>query len=110
MNEKLYDIPIDAPLTNAKRDKISRFIAENAQLFPAPVKQAWEDGAEPVLRLTTHPAVWEAHFHEQRVEVFGNVPRWASFLFTKKKRAQLKEQIEVVLQHAGFKTDSPVIS
>ena len=78
--------------------------------IPVPVSHEWEDGVKPVLRLITQPVVWEAHFHAQSVEVFGSGPKWAALLFTKKKRLQLKERIESVLEHAGFRIGSPAVS
>jgi hypothetical protein len=110
MTEKIYEIPVDSPLTPERRETISRFLDDNAHHFPVPVSHEWEEGVKPVLRLITQPVVWEAHFHTQSVEVFGNGPKWAALLFTKKKRLQLKERIEAVLAHAGFRIDSPAVS
>ncbi len=107
MTEKLYDIPIDSPLTETKREAISQFLADNAHLFPMQIVHTWHEESEPVLRLLTKPVTWEARFHGQKVEVFGSGPRWAAMLLTKKRRLEVREHIENVLQHAGFKTASP---
>jgi hypothetical protein len=109
MTEKIYEISVDSPLTRERRETISRFLDDNAHHFPVPVSHEWEDGAKPVLRLITQPVVWEAHFHGLSVEVFGSGPKWAALLFTKRKRLQLKERIESVLEHAGFRIGSRVV-
>jgi hypothetical protein len=110
MTEKIYEIRVDSPLTPERRETISRFLDDNAHHFPVRVSHEWEAGAKPVLRLITQPVVWEAHFYAQTVEVFGSGPKWAALLFTKKKRLQLKERIESVLEHAGFRIGSPAVS
>lgn len=107
MTEKLYDIPIDSPLTEERRTTISRFIVENAHRFPMQITHSWHEETEPVLRLFTKPVTWEARFHGQKVEVFGSGPRWAAMLLTKKRRQEVRGHIENVLQHAGFATTGP---
>ncbi len=107
MTEKLYDIPIDSPLTKTKREAISKFLAENAHRFPMQIEHTWHDEAEPILRLITKPVTWVARFHRQKVEVFGTGPRWAAMLLTKKRRQEVREHIESVLRQAGFDTTSP---
>lgn len=104
MNEKLYDIPIDSPLTKSRRNTISKFLADNANLFPMEISHTWHDESEPVLRLLTKPVTWEARFHKEKVEVFGSGPKWAALLFTKKRRQEVREHIESVLRHAGLNT------
>ena len=106
MTEKLYDIPIDSPLTDTRREAISKFIVENAHLFPMEIEHTWHDEAEPILRLVTKPVTWVARFHGQKVEVFGMGPRWAAMLLTKKRRQEVREHIESVLHHAGFDTSA----
>jgi hypothetical protein len=104
VTEKLYDIPIDSPLTEARRETISKFIVENAHRFPMPIEHSWVDGAEPTLNLVTKPVTWTACFHHRSVEVSGMAPRWASMFLTKKLREEVRGHIESILQHAGFVT------
>jgi hypothetical protein len=107
MTEKLFDIPIDSPLTEIKREAISKFIVENAHRFPMKIEHTWNNEAQPILSLVTKPVTWVARFHDQKVEVFGIGPFWAAKLLTKNRRQEIREHIESVLQHAGFVTASP---
>ena len=63
MKEKLYEIPIDKPLTPAKRKVIDQYIANNAHLAPVKLSHEWEDEADPVLKIKTPPVVWELLLH-----------------------------------------------
>jgi hypothetical protein len=102
MKEKLYEIPIDHPLTPDKRKVIDQHIASNAHLAPSKVSHEWHEAAHPVLRLNTPPASWEVTFTNTHVEVYASAPFWARLLFTSEKRLQLKGQLEVLLRDTGF--------
>jgi hypothetical protein len=104
VTEKLYDIPIDSPLTETRREAIDKFIVENAHQFPMKIEHTWTDGPQPMLSLVTKPVTWIARFQDRKVEVFGMGPRWAAMLLTKKRREEVRGHIETVLQHAGFET------
>jgi hypothetical protein len=41
-------------------------------------------------------------FQDKKVELYGAAPLWARLLFTEKKKAELKDQIETVLYQAKF--------
>ncbi len=107
MREKIYEIPIDHPLTPARRKTIDKYIARNAHLAPpkVDVSHGWE---EEVLRISTPPVAWEILFNSKNVEIFGTAPFWARLLFTKEKRMQLKAQIELLLHETGFVAAKPV--
>lgn len=100
--EKLYDIPIDSPLTEPRREAISQFLSDNAHRFPMEISHSWAEAPEPVLQLVTKPVTWYARFQGAKVEVFGSGPAWAKMLLTKKRRQEVREHIESVLRHAGF--------
>ncbi len=102
MTEKLYDIPIDSPLTEPRREAITQFLSDNAHLFPMEISHSWAEAPGPVLQLETKPVTWYARFHDDKVEVFGSGPPWAKMLLTKKRRQEVREHIENVLRHAGF--------
>jgi|SRR5208282_4285727 len=104
MKEKLYDIPIDKPLTTARRKAISAHIARNAHLSDAPVHHDWDTTAGEVLRITAHPMTFEVRFHQKKVEIYGFAPLWARLLLTGKKKEQLKHEIRVILLDTGFVT------
>jgi hypothetical protein len=107
MKEKLYEIPIDKPLTPAKRKVIDQYIANNAHLAPVKLSHEWEDEADPVLKIKTPPVAWEVIFTEEIVEIHGSAPFWARLLFTKDKREELKVQIELLLHHTGLVARKP---
>jgi hypothetical protein len=103
MSKKLYDIPIHLPLTATRRKAIDKYINANSKFADTPVSHEWvEDQAETTLRISTPPVVWDVLFHPKKVEVFGDAPLWARLLLTRQKQAQLKEQIELVLEKTGF--------
>ena len=104
MKMKLYDIPIDSPLTAEKRSAIGTFIAENAIHLKTPVTHNWDEADERLLNINTPPVVWEVFFHSETVEVFGSGPAWAKLLLTKKRQLELRERLEEVLRATGFIT------
>ena len=101
MKEKIYEFPVDQPLTAARRKIIDQHIAKYAHLSPSKVTHEW-DGKNPQLNIRTPPVDWEVKFAAEKVEVFGGGPLWARLLFTKAKRAQLQELIGSMLKTAGF--------
>ena len=101
MKEKIYEFPIDQPLTAARRKIIDQHIAKYAHLSPSKVTHEW-DAEKPQLNIHTPPVQWEVKFTIGKVEVFGGGPLWARLLFTKAKRAQLQELIGSMLETAGF--------
>ena len=102
MAEKIYEFSIHRPLTAAKRKAIDRHIERNAHLSPSNVSHEWDGEDKGLLRITTPPVKWEVRFGAKNVEVYGAAPIWARLLFTKEKRAFLKDQIEVLLRDTGF--------
>jgi hypothetical protein len=102
MKEKLYDLPIDNPLTLARREAINRHIANNSHLSGSPVHYDWDNSAGEVLRITAQPVTFEVRFHPGKVEIYGTAPLWARLLLTPKKKELLKEEIQSILADAGF--------
>ncbi len=102
MKEKFYDLPIDNPLTSARRKAINRHIARNAHLSDAPIHYDWDDTAGEVLRITAQPVTFEVRFHAKKVEVYGSAPLWARLLLTVKKKELLKQEIQLILSDTGF--------
>lgn len=99
--EKIYDFAIDRPLTPAKCKVVEKYIAQNAHLSPNPISYEWGDDNE-VLRIEAEPLRIEVRFQDRNVELYATAPIWARLLFTKRRKAELKEQIEQVLQKAKF--------
>jgi hypothetical protein len=102
MKEKLYDLPIDNPLTSARREAINSHIARNAHLSESPVQYDWDTAGGDVLRITAEPVKFEVRFHAKKVEIYGSAPLWARLLFTEKKKELLKQEIQSILSDAGF--------
>jgi hypothetical protein len=102
MKEKLYDLPIDNPLTSARRKAINQHIARNAHLSDPPVHYDWDNSAGAMLRITAQPVTFEVRFHANRVEIYGSAPLWARLLLTAKKKELLKQEIQLILSDAGF--------
>jgi hypothetical protein len=102
MKEKLYDISIDHPLTTARRKALNQHIVRNAHLSENPVSYKWDETAGEVLHITAEPVTFEVRFHPKRVEIFGSAPLWARLLLTRKKKEELKVEIESILSGAGF--------
>jgi hypothetical protein len=104
MKEKLYDIPIDYPLTSARRKAIDRHIARNAHLSDSPVQIDWDKTTGEVLYITADPVKFEVRFHAKKVEIYGSAPLWARLLLTPKKKELLKQEIQLILSDTGFVT------
>jgi hypothetical protein len=102
--EKIYDFAIDSPLTAAKRKAVEKNIEQNAHLSPKPVSYRWDEDDRQLLLIEAEPLLIEVKFQEKNVELFATAPLWARLLFTKPRKAELKEQIEAVLQKAKFVT------
>jgi hypothetical protein len=102
MKEKLYDLPIDNPLTSARREAINQHIDRNAHLSESPVHYDWDNSAGEVLRITAQPVIFEVKFHAKKVEVYGSAPLWARLLLTAKKKELLRLEIQSVLANAGL--------
>ncbi|MGD0116619.1 MAG: hypothetical protein ABSD30_01060 [Candidatus Binatus sp.] len=100
--EKIYDFAIDYPLTPTRRKAVEKHIVLNARLFPRPVTYNWADDDGEVLHIAAEPVQIEVRFQETKVELYAAAPLWARLLFTNKKKAELKDQIESILQKAKF--------
>lgn len=104
MKMKLYDIPIDSPLTPKKRTAIGELITENSVHLKTSVTHKWDEADERLLNINTPPVVWEVFFHPKTVEVFGTGPAWAKLLLTRKRQEELRQRLEEVLKATGFIT------
>jgi hypothetical protein len=102
MKEKLYDLPIEHPLTSARRTVINQHLARNAHLSNSPVQYDWDKTEGEVLRITVQPVTFEVRFHAKKVEIYGSGPLWARLLLTAKKKELLKKEIQSILSDAGF--------
>lgn len=101
--EQIYVFPIDAPLTGAKRQSIEKIISEKAKENDKDVTYKWlKRGEEKLLRAFIDPVTIEAVFHDDRVELFGAAPPWAKLLFTKARKAEIKDWIEQALIDVEF--------
>jgi hypothetical protein len=100
--EKLYDFAIDRPLTPARRKAVEKQIEQNARLSPQPVSYNWDEADDEVLHIAAAPVLIEVRFQKKNVELYGTAPLWARLLFTKQRKAELKDQIERVLQQTKF--------
>lgn len=98
--EKLFEFDIDRPLTAAKRKAVERHIEENAEKASASVSYQWDE--DDVLHIAADPAQIEIRFAPKSVELHFAAPLWARLLFTDKKKAELKEEIETILRQAKF--------
>jgi hypothetical protein len=102
--EKIFDFAIDSPLTAAKRKTVEKNIEQNAHLSPKPISFNWDEDDPQLLLIEAEPLLIEVRFQEKNVELFATAPLWARLLFTKQRKAELKEQIEAILQKAKFVT------
>ena len=102
MKEKLYDIPIDQPLTSARRKALNRHLVRKVQLSTSPVTYQWDEAAGEVLRIAAEPMTFEVRFHTKKVEIYGSAPLWARILLTGKKKEELKQEIQSILSDTGF--------
>jgi hypothetical protein len=102
MKEKLYDLPIDNPLSSTRRKAINQHIARNAHLSDSPVHFDWDKTAGEVLHITAQPVAFEVRFHAKKVEIYGSGPLWTRLLLTAKRKELLKQEIQSILLDAGF--------
>jgi len=102
--QKIFDFKIDSPLTTAKRKAVEKQIEQNAHLSPKPVSYSWDEDDAEVLHIDAEPLLVEVRFQSQSVQLFATAPLWARLLFTKQRKAELKGQIESILQKAKFVT------
>jgi hypothetical protein len=100
--QKLYQFAIDRPLTPAKRKAIEKHIEHNAHLSPEPVCYNWDEDDDGVLHIAAEPVRIEVRFQDRKVELYGAAPLWARLLFTKKRKARLKQEIESILHKTNF--------
>jgi hypothetical protein len=107
MKEKFYDLPIENPLTSARRKAINQHIARNVHLSDSPVSYEWEETGSPVLRITAKPVTLEVRFHSKKVEIYGSAPLWARVLLTGKKKEELRQEIQLILSETGFVGGQP---
>lgn len=101
MKEKFNEYPIGHPLTAARRQKIDRFIQNNASRLDRPLSHRWDKSGK-VLFLASSPVEWEFVFHPDRVEAFGSAPLWVRLLFTEKRKKVANEVILQMLQEGGL--------
>ena len=102
MKEKLYDIPIDKPLTSARRKALNLHIVQNVSLTNSPISYQWDELDGEVLHLTAETVKFEVRFQTKKVEIYGTAPLWARLLLTAKKKEQLKQEIQSILSVTGF--------
>jgi hypothetical protein len=102
--QKIYDFAIDSPLTPAKRKLVEKHIEQNSHLSPKPISYNWDEDNNEVLHIKAEPLLIEVSFQARSVELYATAPLWARLLFTKQRKAELKEQIESILQKAKFVT------
>jgi hypothetical protein len=100
--EKIYAFAIDNPLTAAKRKTVEKYIDQNAGLSPKPVTYNWDESDRNTLHISAEPISVEVRFNARTVDLYATAPLWARLLFTKQKKVELKDQIELVLQKAKF--------
>ncbi len=102
MKEKIYEFNIEHPLTAPRRKTLDQFLKKHAPKSKWAASHQWDEENDHLLHITTYPVQWEVWFAPHRVTVFGSGPFWAKMLFTDKKRAELREGIQHVLQETGF--------
>jgi hypothetical protein len=107
MKEKLYDLPIDNPLTSARRKALNQHIARNVHLSDSPARYEWDESGGQVLRITAEPVTFEVKFHPKKVEIYGSAPLWARLLLAGKKKEQLRQEIQLILSETGFVAVQP---
>jgi hypothetical protein len=100
--EKIYEFVIDRPLTPAKRKTVEKHLKENAHLSPKPVSYSWDEDDDELLRIRAEPVLIEVKFQDRMVELYATAPLWARLLFTKQKKAELGERLQLMLQKAKF--------
>jgi len=100
--EKIYEFAIDHPLTPARRKVVEKHIERSARLSPRPVSYNWDEHDDEVLHIEAEPVRIEVRFQDDSVQLYAAAPLWARLLFTKQKKAELKDQIQSILQKAKF--------
>jgi hypothetical protein len=100
--EKIFEFPIDQPLTAARRKTVEKQVEKNAHLSPKPVSYKWDDDDENVLHITSGPVEAELKFHPKKVELYGAAPFYVRMLLTEKKKLQIRDEFELILQKTGF--------
>jgi hypothetical protein len=102
MKEKIYELPIQRPLIAARRKAIEQFLEKHSSKLKWPCSYRWDEKNGQLLHIIVFPVKWEIWFAPTRITVFGSGPVWTRILFTKKKRAMLREGILHVLKETGF--------
>ncbi len=100
--EKIFEFPINQPLTPAGRKTVEKQVEKNAHPSPKPVTYKWDDDDENVLHITADPVVAELRFYPKKVELHGGAPFWVRMLLTEKKKLQIKDEFEAILKKTGF--------
>jgi hypothetical protein len=100
--EKIYEFQTDQSLTAARRKVVDEHIVRYAHLSPKPFTHSWDEEEKGVLHFTAEPIFAQVRFQSKKVELYAKAPLWARLLFTEKKKLQLKEQIESMLEKTGF--------
>ena len=100
--EKIFEFPINQPLTPVGRKTVEKLVEKNAHLSPKPVTYQWDDDDENVLHITADPVEAELRFHQKKVELYGAAPFWIRLLLTEKKKRQIKDEFEAILKKSGF--------
>jgi hypothetical protein len=100
--EKIFEFPIDQPLTAARRKTVEKQVEKNAHLSPKPLTYKWDDDDENILHITADPVEAELRFHPKKVELYGGAPFWVRMLLTEKKKLQIKDEFEAILHKTGF--------
>lgn len=100
--EKIYEFPIDNPLTPAKRKAVEKYVEQSAEQLEKPLAYSWDEDDRSILHIAAEPVLVEVRFEGKKVELYGSAPLWARLLFTEKKKTALKEQIESILVKAKF--------
>lgn len=98
--EQIYEFPIIAPLTPAKRKIIGKHIVKLGEAAEKPLTYEWNDDERPVLQIRVEPIFLEINFGQSIVTVSLTAPLWARVLFNKKRRQEFRETIEDILQQA----------
>lgn len=102
--EKIYEFETHQSLTPARRKVVEEHIERYAHLSPRPFSHSWDEEEKGVLHFTSEPIFAQVRFQSKKVELYAKAPLWARLLFTEKKKLQLKEQIESLLEKTGFVT------
>ncbi|MFG1371278.1 hypothetical protein V5F32_03800 [Xanthobacter oligotrophicus] len=102
--EKIYEFPIEKPLTAQRRKAVEKYISAQAELADQELVYNWDEDDSGVLHISASPVVVQVRFQKSIVELHAAAPLWARLLFTEKKKTELKQQIETLLFEAKFIT------